>query len=125
LTCRSKATTATAARPITAAAIPSPTSKVLTLRTAGAGNREAGAGPGAPAGRLTGAPVLVGGRADGGAAEAGAAPAAVGGRIEGAPPTAPAGAGDPGPPAGNVGSLMVGDAAGLGGRLIRTVSFLG
>jgi len=30
-----------------------------------------------------------------------------------------------GPPGGNVGSLMVGAAEGLGGRLMRTVSFLG
>jgi hypothetical protein len=30
-----------------------------------------------------------------------------------------------GPPGGNVGSLMVGAAVGLGGRLMRTVSFLG
>jgi hypothetical protein len=30
-----------------------------------------------------------------------------------------------GPPGGNVGSLMVGAADGLGGRLMRTVSFLG
>lgn len=30
-----------------------------------------------------------------------------------------------GPPGGNVGSLMVGAAEGFGGRLMRTVSFLG
>ena len=30
-----------------------------------------------------------------------------------------------GPPGGNVGSLMVGAAVGFGGRLMRTVSFLG
>ncbi len=37
-----------------------------------------------------------------------------------------AGAGPPvGPPGGSVGSLMVGAAEGLGGKLIRTVSFLG
>ena len=37
-----------------------------------------------------------------------------------------AGAGPPvGPPGGRVGSLMVGAAEGLGGKLIRTVSFLG
>ena len=30
-----------------------------------------------------------------------------------------------GPPGGNVGSLMVGAAVGLGGRLMRTVSFFG
>jgi len=31
----------------------------------------------------------------------------------------------PGPPGGNVGSLMVGAAEGLGGNVMRTVSFLG
>jgi hypothetical protein len=30
-----------------------------------------------------------------------------------------------GPPGGNVGNLIVGAADGLGGKLIRTVSFLG
>jgi hypothetical protein len=30
-----------------------------------------------------------------------------------------------GPPGGNVGSLMVGAAVGFGGKLMRTVSFLG
>jgi hypothetical protein len=30
-----------------------------------------------------------------------------------------------GPPGGNVGSLMVGAAVGLGGKLMRTVSFFG
>ena len=43
-------------------------------------------------------------------------------------PTAGAGAapGPPvGPPGGSVGSLMVGAAEGLGGKLMRTVSFLG
>jgi len=45
--------------------------------------------------------------ADGGGAKVGAPGAAVG------------------PPGGNVGSLMVGAAEGFGGRLMRTVSFLG
>jgi len=68
-------------------------------------------------------------------AERGAAGAAVAvargapGRCAGAALGAEAGAAgaDPpvGPPGGSVGSLMVGAAEGLGGKLIRTVSFLG
>jgi hypothetical protein len=66
-----------------------------------------------------------------GAEEAGAAGAAV---VRGAADEAGAAAWDgtentgapaDGPPGGKVGSLMVGAAEGLGGRLIRTVSFLG
>ncbi len=122
--------------PITAAAMPRPTSNPLTLRApAEAGGR--GAPAGAPAGRPAGAPVFVAGRLA--AAGAAAAPAtarlgapAVGGRGGGG--AAPAGAaaagaeeapGAAGPPAGRVGSLIVGDEVGLGGRLIRTVSFFG
>jgi hypothetical protein len=66
--------------------------------------------------------------ATGAAAERGAAAAAADGlEIDGAAadgngtlPDAPVG-----PPGGSVGSLMVGAAVGLGGRLMRTVSFLG
>ncbi len=36
-----------------------------------------------------------------------------------------AAAGGGAPPAGNVGNLMVADEVGLGGKLIRTVSFFG
>jgi len=69
------------------------------------------------------APVLAGaGAAAAGAAElfkAGAGAAAAGAG-------APTGLGAPvGPPGGNVGSLMVGAAVGFGGKLMRTVSFLG
>jgi len=117
---------ATAPRAITAAATLKPTSSPLTLRAAdgGMGRGPAVAGAGAPTpGRLTCAPVLVGGRPPG---EASAAdPAAVGGRGGGGEP---ADAVDPetaGPPAGSVGNLMVGDDVGFGGRLIRTVSFFG
>ena len=71
-------------------------------------------------------PGLVGGRGG-----AGAAPPVVGGtateRLMDV--GTPGGGGAPapmGPPlAGSVGSLIVGDAMGLGGRLMRTVSFLG
>ena len=79
---------------------------------------------GAPGGRVTAAPVPVGGRTAGAALAAGADGAAVGGRGA-ATPGAEGADGDAGPPAGSVGSLMVGDDAGLGGRLMRTVSFFG
>ena len=130
----------TAPSPKMAAAMPSPTSSPLTLRAEEGAGRLAGAGPGAPGGRVTGTPVLVGGRL----AAAAAAPAtvdsvvlpeAVGGRGAGGAAAAGAEAAVPmgaetageadGPPAGRVGSLMVGDELGLGGRLMRTVSFLG
>ena len=81
------------------------------------GTTAAAVGRGAGAGRCaaTGAaPVLVGAATDDfvGAAAAGAG--------------VKAGLGAPvGPPGGNVGSLMVGAAVGFGGKLIRTVSFLG
>lgn len=71
---------ATAASPTMAAAMPSPISNPLTRRTAEDGIGRGPAAPGAPAGRDTGPPVLVGGRAMAGAGEA--APAAVGGRDE-------------------------------------------
>jgi hypothetical protein len=83
------------------------------------------------AGRAAGAGA---GRGAAGAAERGATGAAVVGRgalagRAGAAPGAAAGAawaGPPvGPPGGSVGNLMVGAAEGLGGRLMRTVSFLG
>ena len=116
----------TAPRPMTAAAMPRPTSRPLTLRAlAGAGGR-AGAGGVAPGGRAVGAPVLVGGRET--EATVTGAPAAVGGRgaAGAATPMEEGGAeGADGPPAGRVGSLMVGEDVGLGGRLMRTVSFFG
>lgn len=123
--------------PMTAAATPRPTSSPLTLR-AGAGIVRLGIEPGAPGGLVTGAPVLVGGRvadaelarvappeAVGGRGAAGAAAAGAAGAGV-ATPTAAVGAdGAAGPPAGSVGSLIVGEELGLGGRLMRTVSFLG
>ncbi len=127
--------------PMTAAAMPRPMSRPLILRAPPDG---AGRGPeaaGAPAGRGAGAPVFVAGRAAAGAAEAEPATErpgdpAVGGRgTNGAPPAVPgaaagaaaaAGADEAdGPPAGRVGSLIVGEDVGFGGRLMRTVSFLG
>ena len=115
----------TAPRAVTAAAIARPTSSALILRAAETvPGRRAGAGAEAAAGRLTLEPVPVGGRA------AGAGAAAVGGRggggagAVGAEVLAPVGVAA-GPPAGRVGNLMVGEDAGLGGKLIRTVSFFG
>jgi len=55
-----------------------------------------------------------------GAAEDLNAGAPAGGGCMGAPLDAPVG-----PPGGSVGNLMVGAAVGLGGKLMRTVSFLG
>ena len=71
------------------------------------------------------------GRAAGRCAAGAAAGAAVAGRAAGAAGAAPcdgsvnAGAPAVGPPGGSVGNLIVGAAEGLGGRLMRTVSFLG
>jgi hypothetical protein len=116
----------------TAAAMASPRSSPLTLfpaaAIAGAG-RAAGAGAGPGRGAGADAPVATG-RAG---TEAGdVTPAAGGGgaTVRGAPTdgggaAADGAAGGGGPPAGNVGNLIVGAAVGLGGRLIRTVSFLG
>ena len=60
------------------------------------------------------------------AAAAGAATALTAGAGAAAAADPDNGIGAPvGPPGGSVGSLMVGAAVGLGGKLIRTVSFLG
>src|SRR5262245_17887089 len=120
--------------PITAAATPRPTSSPLILR-AGAGIVRAGIGLAAPGGLVTGAPVLVGGRVAAAELARVAPPEAVGGRgATGAADAGAAGAGvatprvaggadgAAGPPAGNVGSLMVGEELGFGGRLMPTVS---
>jgi len=102
----------------------SPKSRPLTRRGAAGGlGPWAGAGG---AGALAGAAVVKPGRCPGGGggtgAEAalGAAEAATAGGGGGG---AVAGAGGAAPPAGRVGSLMV--AVGLGGKLMRTVSFFG
>jgi len=114
----------TAARAITAAAMARPTSRPLTLLTAGAAGRGAGVGDG---GRVAAGPVEVGGRV----AVAGAPGALVAGRpaagagVAPAMGAAPAGVPAEGPAAGTEGSLIVGAEVGLGGRLMRTVSFLG
>ena len=86
---------------------------------------ERAAATGAGAVRGTGAEVAaVRGAADAGAAAArGAGAACVGGAAATGAGAAPPGTA--GPPGGNVGSLIVGAAEGLGGKLIRTVSFLG
>ena len=109
-----KITEPTAARPTTMATRARIVSSVLMRAPPAA----TGAGRGAGA-------LGVAGRGAAGAADAretGAATAA------GAALGAATGAGEPapvGPPGGRVGSLIVGAAVGLGGRLIRTVSFFG
>jgi hypothetical protein len=106
----------------------SPTSSPLMRFTAGAGGRGAGVGEG---GREAAGPVEVGGRvADGAPLDAGALVAGRGapGAAAGAPGAAPlgvAGAGAGAAAVGTEGSLIVGAADGFGGRLMRTVSFLG
>ena len=66
-------------------------------------------------------PVLVAGAA---AAATGAAADLAGADTVGGAPKAGLGA-PVGPPGGSVGNLMVGAAVGFGGKLMRTVSFLG
>ena len=83
-------------------------SNPLTIGAAGAGAAGRGAGP-----------VVAGLCATGAAAARVAMGAAAGAAATGAD-DAPVG-----PPGGKVGSLIVGAAVGLGGKLIRTVSFLG
>lgn len=92
----------------------SPLSRPLTVGAAGftaARGCEEGRGP-------VGAEVIGAAEARGGAAwpveDGGGAPTELGG-----------GAATDGPPGGSVGSLIVGAAEGLGGKLMRTVSFLG
>jgi hypothetical protein len=125
---KSNSMLATAASPMTAAAMARPISSPLTPRriTAGpaTGRATDGAGAAAIAGR---AAVPVAGAAGAGRAVGGGAGAAVAGRgaVGGAAGAAVAGAAAGAPPAaGNEGSLIVA-VAGLGGRLIRTVSFFG
>ena len=124
-----------APKPTMAAAIPRPTSTGLTLRTVDAAAGRGAGMPceGAPGGLLMVEPVLVGGRAAG-APAAGAGAAEVGGRGGAGATEDPVGVETPmgecadgpvGAPEGKVGSLMVGDEEGLGGRLMRTVSFFG
>ena len=102
-----------------AAAMANPLSTPLTLAEAAA---RAGAGAtvdfwavGAEAARCR-----LGAEERRGAGGAGAADVTAGAATGAAPELAPVG-----PPGGRVGNLMVGAAEGLGGRLMRTVSFLG
>ena len=97
---------------MTASAVSSPLTAGPACTATGAGRGTAvGAGRGAAA-----AGAAAPGRGGVGA-WAGAAAAAP----MGAPGAGPA----PGPPGGRVGNLIVGAAEGLGGKLIRTVSFFG
>src|SRR5436190_6038745 len=106
----------TAARPTTAAAMAKIVSKVLTAGAAAT----TGAGRGAPAAGADGR----GAAAAAGAAAVGRAGAGAWGGAAAAGAAVPA-IGPVGPPGGRVGNLIVGAAEGLGGKLIRTVSFLG
>ena len=104
---------ATAKSPTNAAAIARTVSSVLTAGREGAGAIAGRGAAGAERGAAGAAAVARGALgACAGAALGGAAGAAADG-----PPV--------GPPGGRVGSLMVGAAEGLGGKLMRTVSFLG
>lgn len=115
-----------ASKPATQAAMARIVSRGLTVGTAttaarctaGAGRAAAAAGWAIVAPAATGAAVVVRGAATGAAVPAGGRGGA------GAAPGTPLGA-PVGPPGGNVGNLMVGAADGLGGSVIRTVSFFG
>ena len=114
-------------RPMRAAATAKPASRLLTRRT---GAKVTARGPpvGVTAGRGEGIPVDVGGRVA--AVGAGVAPLVGGRGATGAGAATPtdgeaAGAGVGAPPAGAEGNRIVGEADGFGGKLIRTVSFLG
>src|SRR5579884_1482501 len=96
----------------TVAPMARPTSNPPTVGRAGGGGGRCCMGFG-PAAATGAAPTR-------GAAAAAGAAAAGGGGVGGIP-----GAPAEGPPGGKVGSLIVGAAEGLGGRLMRTVSFLG
>ena len=111
----------------TAAATAKPTSNPLMT---GADGGRAGRAAGAGAAAVRGAGPAAAGRAPAAAGAAGATEAlAPGGRATVAPGLTAAGApvapGGGAPPAGNVGSLIVGAEVGLGGKLMRTVSFFG
>ncbi len=106
----------TASTPTTAAAMARPVSSGPRPGRAAAIGAAAARGAGAAAAAVgraaaTGAAAVARGAGAGAAAADGAVTAGAG------PPA--------GPPGGKVGSLMVGAAEGLGGRLIRTVSFFG
>ena len=93
------------------------TGAIATRPDAGAG-RAAGCAAAVAAAGARGAAVVVRGAAMGAAVPAGGRAAA--GAAPGMPPGAPVG-----PPGRNVGNLIVGAAEGLGGNVIRTVSFFG
>lgn len=106
-------TVPTAIKPTMAAATASPVSRLLTV--AAAGRLGADLWAGAEVCRWA-----MGAALARGAGAAGAAEVAAGAGVPAGAAAAPVG-----PPGGKVGNLMVGAAEGLGGRLIRTVSFLG
>jgi hypothetical protein len=110
---------------MTAAAMARPASKPLTRRTGADATTRDGEPPAPPGGRGAGMPVEVGGRLTD---IAGAVAPLVGGRgADGAEGAATPTAGDAagGGPAEEAGIRIVGAAEGFGGKLMRTVSFLG
>ena len=142
--CKSKSTLTIAPKATTPAAMASPTSRPLRLvdflaAPTGAGRWAPATAAGAAGAAGRGPPIEVAGRDTvawvvpglvGGRGGAGVAPPVLGGtateRLVDVGTEGGGGAADPmGPPTGSVGSLIVGEAVGLGGRLMRTVSFLG
>ena len=109
----------TAAKAATQAAIARMVSNRLTVAAAGA-RCTVGAGRVAAAGAAAGAAARGAAVVVRGAATGAATPAGRGGGAPGTELGAPVG-----PPGGSVGNLIVGAADGLGGKLIRTVSFFG
>ena len=107
----------TAARAARAATIARPLSKPPMPARTGAPTVAAGRWVGRAAGTEVAGAAAAAAR---GAEVAGAAGAAVAGAGNGAEPGAAEG-----PPGGSVGNLIVGAAEGFGGKLMRTVSFLG
>src|SRR5215469_6562550 len=114
----SPATPAAIARTVSTGLAAATTTGAMATRPAAGAGRAAGCAAAADAAAgETGAAVVVRGAATGAAVPAGRGAA---GAAPGMPPGAPVG-----PPGGNVGNLIVGAAEGLGGSVIRTVSFLG
>ena len=97
----------------------------IVSRGLSAGVAFTGAGAGLAALVLAGAGRLPGAAGGAAAPALGALGAWAGAAVLNAGAGAPAAPGPLGPPGGRVGSLMVGAADGLGGKLIRTVSFFG
>lgn len=112
------ATAAAIARTVSTGLAAATTTGAMATRPAAGAGRAAGCAAAAAAAGATGAAVVVRWAATGAAVPAGGR--ATAGAAPGIPPGAPVG-----PPGGNVGNLIVGAADGFGGKVMRTVSFLG